>query len=331
MTGKAERVALYEVPQVQVLLRMFADGNITELVPEIHPVQGALYPKMEEVAANGQKAKALLEQLVQAGILRPKFYEKIMICPSCGSKNVTYRYYCSYCGSHEIEKRQLYEHLECGTIDSDDRFLKSGRPACPQCGKPLTSLGRDYRQVGTWFQCRGCRRRFDTPEGKHYCRGCSLKFGVKESAFDDVYSYVLDKVVETEFAREALFLAELKKILQEAGYEVEAPAVITGVSGASHNFDLAGFKTQPDGRRKIVVTLDMAIYARALAPENVISVFAKTLDVSPTKPILIAVPALSDTAKKLADLYKLEVIEGEKPEKISQEFREALDKITDIS
>jgi len=70
MTDKAERVASYEVPQVQVLLKMFTDGNISELAPEIHPVHGALYPKMEEVTANGQKAKALLEQLVQAGILR---------------------------------------------------------------------------------------------------------------------------------------------------------------------------------------------------------------------------------------------------------------------
>jgi len=329
--SRSERVALYEIPEVQVLLKMFADGSLRELLPEIHPALGVQYPKMDEVTGNVQKTKDLLVQLVRAGILRAKFYEKTMICPRCGSKNVTFRYYCAYCGSHEIEKRELYEHIECGTIDGDDRFMKNGKIACPRCGKPLDKLGVDYRQVGTWFGCRGCGKRLDAPEGKHYCRQCSLRFGVKESAMDDVYSYVLDKVAETEFARETLFLGELKKILQEAGYEAEAPAVIWGVSGASHNFDLVGFKTQPDGSRKTVVTLDMAICARALAPENVISIFAKTLDVSPTKPILIAVPALSDTAKKLADLYKLEVIEGEKPEEIFQEFREALDKITDIS
>jgi len=324
--SRAERAALYEVPEVRVLLKMFADGDLSELLPEIHPVLGARYPRMEEVAGDPQRAKALVEQLVRAGILRPKFHEKILVCPSCGSKNVTIRYYCTHCGSHEIEKRKLYEHLECGTIDSDDLFVKSGKTACPRCGKPLSKLGLDYRQVGTWFQCRSCGKRFDAPEGKHYCRECSLKFGVKESVLDDVYSYVLDKMAETEFAREVLFLAPLKKILKENGYDVEALSVVRGVSGTSHSFDVVGSKTQ--GSRRIVITLDMAICDNVCGEEHVISVFAKTFDVSPTKSILIAVPALSDTAKKLANLYKLEIIEGEKPEEIAQGFCETLGKIS---
>lgn len=326
--SRSERVALYEISEVQVLLKMFVEGGLSELLPEIHPVLGARYPRMDEVAGDDQKAKALLEQLVRAGILRTKFYEKIMICPSCGSKNVTFRYYCTYCGSHEIEKRELYEHIECGTIDGDDRFAKNGGLTCPRCGKPVSKLGQDYRQVGTWFGCRSCGKRFDAPEGKHYCRECSSKFGVKESLLDDVYSYVLDKVVETEFTREVLFLAPLKRILKEAGYGVEAPGVMRGASGTSHSFDLVGLKTE--GSRQTVITLDMAICDKVCGEENVISVFAKTFDVSPTKPILIAIPALSDTAKKLADLYKLEVIEGEKPEKISQGFHEALGKIMNV-
>jgi len=323
--SRAERVALYEVPEVQVLLRMFAEGNLSELVPEIHPVLGARYPRIEQVVGDPEKTKTLLDQLVGAGILRPKFYEKIMVCPNCSSRNVTFRYYCAYCGSHEIEKRALYEHVECGTMDSDESFLKREKPACPRCGKPLGKLGVDYRQVGTWFQCRSCSKRFDAPEGKHYCRECSLKFGVKESILDDVYSYVLDKVAGTEFAREILFLAPLRKILKETGYDVEAPSIIRGVSGTSHSFDLVGSKTH--GSRKTLITLDMAICDGQCGDEHVISVFAKAFDVSPTKSILIAVPALSDTAKKLADLYKLEIIEGQKPEEIAQGFHEALEKI----
>jgi len=324
--SRAERVPLYEIPEVQVLLRMFVDGNLAELSPEMHPVLGARYPRVEEIAGDPQKAKALLDQLVRAGILRPKFYEKMTICPSCSSKNVTFRYYCAYCGAHEIEKRDLYEHLECGAIDSDDHFLKNGKPACPRCRKPLSGLGSDYRQVGTWFQCRSCGKRFDAPEGRHYCRDCSSKFGVKESVLDDAYSYVLDKTAQTEFAREVLFLVPLKKILREAGYELETSSAVRGASGTSHTFDLVSSKTQEN--RRITLTLDMTISDKVCGEEHVISVFAKTFDVSPTKSILIAVPALSDTAKKLASMYKLEVIEGARPEEIAQSFHEALNRIS---
>lgn len=324
--SRAERVALYEVPEVQVLLRMFTEGNLVELLPEIHPVLGARYPRMDEVVGETQKTEALLDQLVRAGILRPKSYEKIMICPGCRSKNVTYRYYCTQCGSHEIEKRELHEHIECGTIDSDDRFLKDGTHVCPRCGKTLTKLGVDYRQVGTWFRCRSCGKRFDAPEGKHYCRQCSLKFGVKESVFGDVYSYTLEKAAETEFAREVLFLLPLKKILREAGYEVEVSTAIRGASGTSHSFDLVSSKTH--GNQRTVITADMAICDGVCGEEHVISVFAKTFDVSPTKSILIAIPGLSDTAKKLANLYKLETVEGAKPEQIAQGLHEVLNKIS---
>lgn len=324
--SRIERVALYEVPEVQVLLKMLIDGKPGELTPEIHPILGVKYPKIEEVAGHQERAKTLLDQLVRVEILRPKFYEKIMVCPSCGSKNVTFRYYCAHCGSHEIEKRELYEHLECGTIDGDDRFLKSGKPACPRCGKPLSKLGQDYRQVGTWFQCQSCGKRFDVPEGRHYCRDCGLKFGIKESVLDDAYSYVLDKAAEAEFAREILFLAPLKKILKETSYDVEAPSTIRGISGTSHSFDLVGSKLQGD--RRIVVTLDMAMCKEMCGEEHVISVFAKTFDVSPTKSFLVAIPTLSETGKKLASLYKLETIEGAKPDEIAQGFQETLSRIS---
>jgi len=323
--GRAERETLYEIPEVQALLKMFADRALSELLPEFHPKFGVRYPGMEEVTGDTQKAKDLLQQLVQAEILRPKFYEKITVCPHCGTKNVIFRYYCAYCGSHEIEKRKLYEHLKCGAIDGDDRFLKSGKLTCPRCLKPVAKLGLDYRQVGTWFQCRSCGKRFDTPNGRHYCRECGSKFGIKESVLEDIHSYVLDKNAQTEFAREILFLAPLKKIMRDVGYSVEAPSVVKGVSGTSHNFDMVGSKTE--GSKRTIVTIDMAICDGVCGEEYVVSAFAKAFDVSPSKSILIAIPALSDKAKKLANQYRLEVIEGEKPEKISRGFVETLGKV----
>ena len=152
-----------------------------------------------------------------------------------------------------------------------------------------------------------------------------MKFGIKESVLDDVYSYVLDKNAQIEFAREVLFLAPLKKILREVGYNVEAPSVLKGVSATSHSFDMACSKTE--GGKRIIVTVDMAICDIVCSEEHVISVFAKAFDVSPSKSILIAVPALSDTAKKLANQYKLETIEGRTPEEIARGFTETLGKI----
>jgi ribosomal protein S27AE len=326
MMSKTDRVALFELPEVQAILKMFADGTLTELAPEFHPSLGVLYPKLEQVAGDKEKAKALLDRLVRAGIFHTKFYEKTVLCPSCGSANISFRYYCTYCGSHEIEKRNLYEHIQCGAIESDKDHVKGEVGNCSRCGKPLNLSGKDVRQVGAWFECRGCKKQFVAPEGKHYCRDCQLKFGVKESVLNDVYSYVVDKATANEFSREVLFLAPLRKILEETGFKVEDSPVVQGVSGTSHSFDLIGSKTQ--GKAKTMITLDMALSDKVCGEENVISVFAKSFDVSPTKSILVAVPALSDTARKLADLYKVGIIEGRTPEEIAQIFRETLSRIS---
>jgi len=324
--SKMDRVSLFELPEVQTILKMFADGTLTELAPEFHPSLGVLYPKIEQVAGGREKAKALLDRLVQAGIFHTKFYEKTVLCPSCGSANISFRYYCTYCGSHEIEKRNLYEHIQCGAIESDKDFVKGEGAVCSRCGKPLDISGKDVRQVGAWFECRGCKKQFVAPEGKHYCRDCRLKFGVKESVLNDVYSYVVDKAAENEFSREVLYLAPLRKILEETGFKVEDSLVVQGVSGTSHSFDLIGSKTQ--GKAKTMITLDMALSDKVCGEENVISVFAKSYDVSSAKSILVAVPALSDTARKLADMYKVGVIEGSSPEEIAQTFRQTLSRIS---
>lgn len=320
--SKTERVALFELPEVQAILKMFAEGTLTELAPEFHPSLGVLYPKLEQLTGGREKAKALLDRLVHAGIFHTKFYEKTVLCPGCGSGNISFRYYCTYCGSHEIEKRNLYEHIQCGAIDSDKDLVKGEAGLCSRCGKPIDISGKDVRQVGAWFECRGCKKQFVAPEGKHYCRDCQLKFGVKESVLNDVFSYVVDKTVENEFSREVLYLAPLRKILKEMGFKVEDSPIVQGVSGTSHSFDLIGSKTQ--GKAKTMITLDMALSDKVCGEENVISVFAKSFDVSPTKSILVAVPALSDTARKLADLYKVGVIEGSSPDEIAQTLRETL-------
>ena len=324
--SRAERVALYDVREVRALLRMLSDRTINELIPEIHPTLGVRYPKIEEIAGEHQKAKTLLDQLVKAGILLPRFYEKSIVCPQCGSRDVTFRYHCPHCGSYEIEKRELYEHIECGTMDSDEHFIRDGKIFCPKCSKPLEKVGVDYRKAGTWFRCRNCDKRFDAPEGRHHCRECDLKFGIKESVLTDVYSYVLDKTAETEFSRESLFLAPIKEMMKEAGYQLDSSNMAPGVSGTSHLFDLVGSKTKAD--RRTVLTIDIIVCDKACNEEHVISVFAKTFDVAPTGSILIAIPGLSDKARKLAELYKLKVIEGEKPEEIVQRFHGILTSIT---
>lgn len=324
--SKAQRVALYELPEVQALLKMFADGDMAELTPEVHPALGAKYPKLEQVVGDAEKARSLIDQLVQAKIVHPKFYEKIVICPKCGSKNVGYRYYCTYCGANQIDKRNLYEHIECGAIDSDDHFVKGQATACSRCGKPVNLASKDVRQVGSWFECRNCTKRFVAPEGQHYCRDCSTKFSVKEGVLDDVYSYVLDKEAQGEYGREVLFLAPLKSILKEGGYEIEPSPTLQGVSGTSHTFDLVASKKE--GKKKTLITLDVALSEKICGEDNVINVFAKSFDISPTKSFLITVPALNDTGKKLANMYKLEVIEGEKADQIAAVFRETLQKIS---
>jgi len=316
------RLELYKEPTAQALLNKFLSGEITELEPIYDPALGYRYPIVEEIVGDFEKAESLLKRLWESGILERKLYDKIIFCPKCGQANISVHYSCPYCKSFDIQRSALIEHVKCGYMDVENNFKKGNTLTCPKCGEELKKIDSDYRKAGMWCTCKDCGKSFDIPVAVNFCRDCRIDFTFEEAMIKDVYSYSLKEEVKEEAVIGGVVLAPLRELLEENGFEVESPAFLKGKSGANHMFDIVAFKGEAI-RKPIVI--DVAISSLDMVTEQpVIALFAKIFDVSPENAYLIAIPAINDNGKKMAELYRIQVIEAKSQKEAVKSLKDKL-------
>ncbi|MEM0096212.1 MAG: hypothetical protein QXL77_04615 [Candidatus Bathyarchaeia archaeon] len=322
--GKNERLELYKDRNVQVFLGKFLSGEISELKPTFDAKVGYRYPEVEAVLGGTSDVEEFLEKLYLAGILERRLYDKIIYCPNCGSQNVSTHYCCPYCKSFNIRKGSLIEHVKCGYMDVEENFRKGEKLVCPKCREELKKPDADYRRAGIWCTCQECGKSFDIPVPRHFCRDCQSEFTFEDVEIKDVYAYTLNENVKGEITAGWIFVAPIREFLMENGFEVEAPAFIKGKSGANHMFDIAAYK---EGKTGKVTVLDVAIATEnAVMEQPVIALFAKMYDVSPEHAFLVAIPKLSENAKKMAELYNIKVIEAKDAKEVMKSLKEKIAK-----
>lgn len=305
--SKIERAELYKEPLIQLFLNKFVSGELENLIPVYDPKQGYKYPVVEAVVGEPSLVNEFLNRLYEAEILVRKLYDKVVRCPSCGSATVSIRYCCPHCGSFDIKKSALIEHVECGYIDVEEKFREKDKLVCPKCKKLLTKPDVDYRRAGVWCSCNECGRSFDIPVPSHFCRECHRKFTFEDCVYQDVYSYHLSEEARKEAAFGGVIIAPIRELLREHEFEVESPGFLKGKSGASHMFDITAFRK---GQAEDLTVIDLASADDVVSEQPVIAMFAKIFDVAPSKAYLIAVPKVNDNCRKMARLYKIELIEA---------------------
>jgi len=308
MSGRTERTDLYKDRNTQVFLSKFLSGEIEELEPTYDPKVGYRYMIVEAILGSAVNAEAFLNKLYQTGMLKRRLYDKIIYCPKCSSANISARYCCPYCKSFDIQKSSLIEHIKCGYMDVEENFRKERNLVCPKCHDELKKSDVDYRQAGIWCTCKECRKSFDIPVTTHFCRDCHTNSSFEDAVIKDVYAYSLKEEVRNEVSLDWVVITPIRDLLRESGFEVESPAFLKGKSGANHIFDIAAFRG--DIARKVTV-IDLATSTEGVVPEQpIIALFAKIYDVSPNYAYLIAIPALSENGKKMAELYNIQIIEA---------------------
>jgi hypothetical protein len=316
-----EKEKYYQDHRVQKLLDKLISENLFELKPTFDPTYGFRYTEVEKILDGSPPDTAkLLETLSQVGILKKKLYDKLIQCPSCKSPNVAIRYLCPHCNSFNISKKALIEHLQCGGIDTEEHFTAEGRLICPLCHMELRE--GEYRRIGTWFECADCKCRFDEPSVTQFCRNCLNQFTVKDAVLGNVYSYTLTEEAGREAKRAIFMLAPVRNFLVEAGYTVEAPGSVIGRSGTPHQFGIVASKPQ-DVASKGVVAIDVVTSDTIVDEQPVIAMFAKTIDIGTSQPILIVSPVIKDRGKQLAITYKIAIIEA-------KDSAEAIEKLRKI-
>jgi thiol-disulfide isomerase/thioredoxin len=321
-TSKSERLEIYKDRDVQVLLSRFLNEEIKELLPVSSPDRDYGYPIVEAIVGDRSRAEAFLDRLYQAGVLERKVYDEIIRCPKCGSTKISVRYFCPHCKSFDILKSSLIEHVKCGYIDVEDNFHKENKLVCPKCHEELKKPDVDYRRAGVWCTCKDCRKSFDIPVASHFCRDCHGDFTFEEITIKNVYSYSLREEARSEATLGSILITPIKDLLGKEGFKVESPAFLKGKSGANHYFDIVVRKGADFEK---VAVIDLASSSEGTISEQpVIALFAKIFDVSPDDAYLVALPKMSENGKKMAQLYKIHIIEAKNEKEATKALGEEL-------
>ena len=306
--SKKELLRLYKDHKVQLFISKFVSGELGTLNPTFDRKHGFRYPVIAEVVGDPSKTDEFLQELFEGGVLERKLYDKIIYCPSCSSANVSIHYTCPHCKSFDVKKSALIEHIKCGYIDTEDHFQKEGKLACPRCNKELTNPDVDYNRAGVWCTCNKCTKSFDIPVPAHFCRNCKANFTFDEALYKDVYSYSLTPQSTKEANLGYILTMPIIEFFENLGFEVESPGFLNGSSGTRHMFDLIAVST---GEKKSTTAIDIVTSSDdAVSEQSVISMFAKIFDTTPDKACLVAIPKMSENGRKLASLYKIELVEG---------------------
>jgi len=306
--SKTERAEAFRDHRSQLVLSKFLSGELTKLDPVYDPAYGYRYPAVESIIGDPLATEEFLTHLYELGILKRQTSDKIILCPSCNSANVSIRYCCPYCKSFNIKKSALIEHIPCGYIDTEDRFKKEDKLVCPRCHSELNKPEVNFRRAGIWCSCNDCNKSFDIPVPSHFCRVCSKGFTFEDAVYRDVYSYSLNAEIMKEAGMGYILVAPIREFFQSRGFTVESPGVLKGKSGASHMFDIAA--SRGDITRNVIV-IDLATSVNEpVSEQSIIAMFAKVYDVAPDKACLIAIPQMSESGRKLAELYNIQLIEA---------------------
>jgi transcription elongation factor Elf1 len=317
-TPKDQRIKLYKDHKVQLLTSKFVSGELKKLNPVYDHKYGYRYPIVEAIAGDPSSTDELLQSLFEAGILKKELYDKIILCPSCDKANVSMHYCCPHCKSFDARKSALIEHIQCGYIDTEERFRKDDKLVCPRCRKELTKPDVDHHKAGVWCTCNECGKSFDVPVPAHFCRDCRRNFSFEEALYKDVYSYSLTAEAMKEATLGGILITPIRDFLESRGFKVESPGFLKGKSGASHMFDITA---SPTGVKQNLTVIDLATSTDEVPSEQpVIAMFAKVYDVSPEKACLVAIPRMSENGKKLAALYNIQLVEAKDPEEVIEAF-----------
>ncbi|MFQ6054191.1 MAG: hypothetical protein ACE5OO_08210, partial [Candidatus Bathyarchaeia archaeon] len=142
-------------------------------------------------------------------------------------------------------------------------------------------------------------------EGDHWlCRSCEGRSLDGEVVLRPVYSYHFSGESIGRIS-DMLVVAQVRDFLHERGYRTESPGPVIGGSEVQHVFDIVAY-----GEEGAFIAVDFVVSDRPAGEEKVIAMFAKVFDTGPSRAVLVVFPGLTEKARRLAEQYKIVVVES---------------------
>jgi len=250
---------------------------------------------------------SLLRRLADIGILSASLFEKILMCPKCGTPtNVYARFKCPQCSSIDISINRMVEHLPCGTIHDERVFHVGGSSVCPACKKVLQKPS-EQRFIGLMCSCGKCKAHFEDPSQSFYCRQCKVDFNLTTGLVTDLYTYIVNERTLEE-TRAQIGVPAIAQVLGKNGFEVSIPGTLPGGAG---QFSIVARK----GSTTIAIDIDSS--ASEIGAQPVLALYLKLLETKPDIAIFGALPRLSAKAQEVASMHDIKVAEGPTPSDVA--------------
>ena len=292
------------------LVGAMLEAKIVDIKPQLDFTTelGFIYPIVEQAAkVKGKEVIEIVESLTDKGILKRSFFDRLLRCPRCQSINLRPSTHCSKCGSGDIARGRILEHLACGYVGVEEEFTAGGRYICPRCKLELRTLGTDYQSRGVLRKCRDCGEIFNVPLIKWRCLKCSSLVDEDDIEEVNIYAYSLDESkrnwLEFELQPKVRFL----EFLRRHGYKITTNARVKGRSGAEHNIDMLAIRD--DGVITHNIAIGVEIARDKIGLDRIMDFDVKAFDSGVHDKVLIIIPALGEEAAKFASYHGIKVFE----------------------
>ena len=305
--------AISSVRQNEKAMKLVAEilaGHIIDIRPQFDFTSelGFTYPAVEQtLKIKGKEVVSILESLVDTGILKKNFSDRLLRCPQCQSMNLRPSTHCPKCGSANIVRGRVLEHIICKYVGIEDEFLSKGRYICPKCKAELRTIGSDYQSLGLLCKCHECGDIFSIPLIKWRCLKCSSLTAEDNVTEVNIYSYSLDEAKRSWLEFELQPKSQLIEFLKQHGYEVKENATMKGRSGAEHS--IAILATRDDGILNYNIAIGVEVAGDKIGLDKIFDFDDKAYDIGIHDKILIVIPGLGNEAEKFASQQRIKVLE----------------------
>ena len=292
------------------LVGAMLEAKLVDIKPQLDFTTelGFIYPVVEQAArVKGKEAVEIVESLTDKGILLRSFFDRLLRCPRCQSINLRPSTHCPACGSGDIVRGRILEHVACGYVGVEEEFATGGRYICPRCKLELRTLGTDYRSRGVLRKCHDCSEVFNVPMIKWRCLKCSSLTDEDEIEEVSVYAYSLDESKRNWLEFELQPKVQFLEFLRRHGYKITANARVKGRSGAEHTIDMLA--TRDDGVITHNIAIGVEISRDKIRLDRIMDFDVKAFDSGVHDKVLIIIPALGEEAAKFASYHGIKVFE----------------------